>query len=112
MRSRARALFALLGFGFAALGAAAADSAEKENRAMKITTNAFAHNDAIPAKYTCDGADVSAPLVWSGVPAGTKSFILIVDDPDAPDPAAPKTTWVHWVLYNIPTSATSLPEAV
>jgi Raf kinase inhibitor-like YbhB/YbcL family protein len=65
----------------------------------------------IPAQYTCEGRDVSPPLQWSGVPAGTKSLALIVDDPDAPDPKAPKTVWVHWVVYDIPPDATSLQEA-
>ena len=79
---------------------------------LSLTTPAFAHRDAIPTRYTCEGADISPPLAWSGAPEGTKSFALIVDDPDAPDPAAPKMTWVHWVLYNLPPSAASLPEAV
>jgi len=77
-----------------------------------LTSLAFAHLAAIPPKYTCQGADVSPPLSWSGVPAGAKSLALIVDDPDAPDPAAPKMTWVHWVLYNIPPTTSGLPEAV
>lgn len=79
---------------------------------LVLTSTAFAHNAEIPAVYTCEGKDVSPPLNWSGVPAGTKSLALIVDDPDAPDPAAPKMTWVHWVLYGIPAAATGLPEAV
>jgi len=79
---------------------------------LTITSSAFSQNGEIPAKYTCDGKDVSPPLAWSGLPAGTKSLALIVDDPDAPDPAAPKMTWVHWVLYNIPPGATGLPEGV
>jgi Raf kinase inhibitor-like YbhB/YbcL family protein len=79
---------------------------------LTITSTAFAPGAAIPADYTCEGKDISPPLVWSGVPAGTKSFALIVDDPDAPDPAAPMMTWVHWVLYDIPPTASSLPEAV
>ena len=78
---------------------------------MKITSTAFAQDAAIPAKYTCEGGDISPPLAWSEVPGNAKSFVLIVDDPDAPDPAAPKMTWVHWVLYNIPAEATGLPEA-
>jgi Raf kinase inhibitor-like YbhB/YbcL family protein len=78
---------------------------------MKLESSAFDHNGDIPSKYTCDGDDVSPPLAWSGVPAGTKSFALIVDDPDAPDPAAPQRTWVHWVVYNIAAGATSIPEA-
>src|SRR5262249_57906930 len=60
----------------------------------------------------CEGGDVSPPLAWRDPPAGTKSLVLIVDDPDAPDPAAPKMTWVHWILYDIPATAGALPEAV
>jgi Raf kinase inhibitor-like YbhB/YbcL family protein len=65
---------------------------------------------AIPKRYTCDDANVSPPLAWSGAPAGTKSFALIVDDPDAPDPAAPKRVYVHWVLYDIPATVAELTE--
>ena len=79
---------------------------------LSLTSTAFAHHGAIPTKYTCDGADVSPPLAWSSLPPGTKSLALIVDDPDAPDPAAPRMTWVHWVLYNLPPDASALPEAV
>ena len=80
--------------------------------AFALTSTAFIHNGPIPKLYTCQGKDISPALAWSGVPAGTKSLALIVDDPDAPDPAAPKMTWVHWVLYNIPVDAAGLPEAV
>lgn len=79
---------------------------------LSITSPAFAHNTEIPEVCTCEGADTSPRLEWSGAPDGTKSFALIVDDPDAPDPAKPKMTWIHWVLYNIPADATSLAEAV
>ncbi len=79
---------------------------------MIIQSPAFAHDGEIPRKYTCDGEDVSPPLSWSAIPQGTKSLVLIVDDPDAPDPRAPKMTWVHWVLYNLPPEATGLPEGV
>jgi len=75
-----------------------------------LTSAAFAHQGAIPTKYTCEGADVSPPLTWIDLPPGSKSLALIVDDPDAPDPAAPKMTWVHWVLYNLPPTANGLPE--
>ena len=75
-----------------------------------ISSPAFAPNDPIPAKYTCEGADISPPLEWSGAPDGTRSFALIVDDPDAPDPAKPQRVYVHWVVYNIPASVTRLPE--
>ncbi|HEX8988832.1 MAG TPA: YbhB/YbcL family Raf kinase inhibitor-like protein [Rhodocyclaceae bacterium] len=79
---------------------------------LTLTSPAFAHEAEIPAKYTCEGSDISPPLTWSGVPVGTQSLALIADDPDAPDPAAPKTTWVHWVLYNMPPTAKGLSEAV
>jgi Raf kinase inhibitor-like YbhB/YbcL family protein len=93
---------------------AAADERETEVHAMSLTisSSAFRHNADIPARYTCDGDDVSPPLSWTGVPAGAKSLVLIVDDPDAPDPKAPKMTWVHWVLYNVPPGTTSLAEDV
>ncbi len=80
--------------------------------ALTIRSPAFEPNGEIPARYTCDGQDVSPPLEWSGVPEGTRSLALIVDDPDAPDPAAPRMVWVHWVLYNIPPDARGLPEGV
>jgi hypothetical protein len=70
--------------------------------AMDLSSTAFTANGDIPAVHTCEGRDQSPPLAWTGVPAGTKSLALIVDDPDAPDPAAPRMTWVHWVVYNVP----------
>ncbi|HKC43581.1 MAG TPA: YbhB/YbcL family Raf kinase inhibitor-like protein [Burkholderiales bacterium] len=79
---------------------------------LSLTSTAFTAGGAIPKRYTCEGEDLSPPLAWRDVPAGTKSLVLIVDDPDAPDPAAPKMTWVHWILYDIPATAGSLPEAV
>ena len=79
---------------------------------MTLTSAAFAPGGAIPARYTCDGKDYSPALAWTGVPAGAKSLVLIVDDPDAPDPAAPKMTWVHWVLYNLQARDGGLAEAV
>ena len=77
-----------------------------------LTSPAFGHGAEIPTACTCQGKDASPPLAWSGAPAGTRSFALIVDDPDAPDPRAPKMTWVHWVLYDIPPATTQLPEGV
>ena len=77
---------------------------------FRLISSAFADRGAIPRGYTCEGRDVSPPLAWSGVPAGAKSFALIVDDPDAPDPAAPKMTWVHWVLFDIPPAAGGIAE--
>ena len=80
--------------------------------ALKLSSPAFTHGGQIPTAYTCDGKDHSPLLTWSGVLEGTRSLALIVDDPDAPDPAAPKMTWVHWILYNLPPEAGRLPEAV
>jgi len=77
---------------------------------FKIGSAAFADGGSIPATYTCEGDDISPPLAWSGVPAGTKSLALVVDDPDAPDPAAPQRTWVHWVVYGIPGDAAGIDE--
>jgi Raf kinase inhibitor-like YbhB/YbcL family protein len=79
---------------------------------LKITSSAFAEGGAIPKKYTCEGEDLSPPLAISGVPAGTKSLVLIVDDPDAPDPAAPKMTYVHWVLFDLPPDTKEIPEGM
>jgi Raf kinase inhibitor-like YbhB/YbcL family protein len=79
---------------------------------LRLSSSAFADGGAIPARYTCEGRDVSPPLAWSGVPVGTRSLALIVDDPDAPDPRAPKMTWVHWVVFDLPPTARGLPEAV
>ena len=90
---------------------AAVASAHGEER-MRITSTAFGHQSGIPTLYTCEGKDASPPLAWTDIPAGAKSLALIVDDPDAPDPAAPKMTWVHWVLYNLPASNGGLPEGV
>ncbi len=79
---------------------------------FSITSTSFRHNGTIPSRHTCDGLNVSPPLNWSGIPANTKSLVLIIDDPDAPDPKAPKTTWVHWMLYNIPPDTQGLPEGI
>ena len=79
---------------------------------LTLSSPAFAHGGEIPSRFTCDGDDVSPALAWSGAPEGTQSLALIVDDPDAPDPAAPKRVWVHWVLYNIAPTAKGVPEAV
>ncbi|MBX3261775.1 MAG: YbhB/YbcL family Raf kinase inhibitor-like protein [Labilithrix sp.] len=78
--------------------------------AFNLTSPSFEHEHEIPARHTCDGADVSPALVWTDPPRGTKGFALIVDDPDAPDPRAPKRTWVHWVLYDLPADARALAE--
>jgi Raf kinase inhibitor-like YbhB/YbcL family protein len=73
---------------------------------LELTSPAFAQGQPIPVKYTCKGEDISPALAWGDPPAGTQSFALIMDDPDAP-----VGTWVHWVLFNIPASARGLPEA-
>jgi len=78
--------------------------------AISLTSPVFTHDGAIPKLYTCQGKDISPALVWSGLPNGTKSVALIVEDPDAPDPAAPQRIWVHWVLYNMPPVSTGLKE--
>ena len=80
--------------------------------ALVLTSTAFAHQTAMPPRTTCDGANVSPPLTWTGVPADAKSLLLIVDDPDAPDPAAPQRVWVHWLLYNLPVTCSGLAEGV
>lgn len=79
---------------------------------LAISSSAFPPGGEIPRVYTCDGRDISPPLAWTGVPAGTKSLVLIVDDPDAPDPRAPRMTWVHWVLYNLPPDTAGLAEGI
>src|SRR5207247_7980341 len=75
---------------------------------LTLTSPAFGPKAEIPAVHTCEGADTSPPLEWSGVPGRAKSLALIVDDPDAPDPKAPKMTYVHWVMYDIPPSTGNL----
>ena len=79
---------------------------------LTLTSSAFQQGGAIPSRHTCEGTDTSPPLAWSGVPEGTRSLALVVDDPDAPDPAKPKRVYVHWVLHDIPPTATALPEGV
>jgi hypothetical protein len=79
----------------------------KGGRAMEIKSSSFRQGDMIPAQYTCDGQNISPPLIWDGAPPETKSFALICDDPDAPI-----GTWVHWVIFDIPAGVNSLPESV
>jgi Raf kinase inhibitor-like YbhB/YbcL family protein len=74
---------------------------------FELRSSAFQQNLSIPTKYTCDGANVSVPLSWRDAPPATKSFALIVDDPDAPS-----GIWVHWVLYDLPASSHALGEAI
>jgi Raf kinase inhibitor-like YbhB/YbcL family protein len=80
--------------------------------ALTLGSPSFPPQGEIPTRHTCEGQDLSPALTWQGVPPGTRSLALIVDDPDAPDPKAPRMTWVHWVLYNLPGDASGLPEGV
>jgi Raf kinase inhibitor-like YbhB/YbcL family protein len=79
---------------------------------LSLSSPSFAPGGEIPSLFTCEGTDLSPRLDWSGVPPGAKSLALVVDDPDAPDPRAPKITWVHWILYNLPPAAGGLTEGV
>jgi Raf kinase inhibitor-like YbhB/YbcL family protein len=78
---------------------------------LTLTSPSFADGGSIPERYTCEGDDRSPALSWTGIPAGTRSLALIVDDPDAPDPGAPRMIWVHWVLYDLPPTSTGIAEA-
>jgi Raf kinase inhibitor-like YbhB/YbcL family protein len=79
---------------------------------LKISSPSFSSGENIPISFTCDGRDISPALQFSGLPSAVRSLVLIVDDPDAPDPKAPKMTWVHWLLYNLPPSSSGLVENV
>lgn len=79
---------------------------------MQISSSAFSNQGQIPTRYTCEGQDVSPPLSFRDVPDQAVSLVLIVDDPDAPDPASPRMTWVHWLLTDMPANTTGLREAV
>ncbi len=88
------------------------DKQEKVSMSMRLSSNSFFQDRVIQARHTCDGMNISPALAWSDIPGGTKSLALFVDDPDTPDPAAPKLRWVHWLLYNISPEAKFLPEDV
>jgi Raf kinase inhibitor-like YbhB/YbcL family protein len=107
MPSRA-ALAVLVLLAFTAKGNA---DEGKSTMSLTLTSTAFNNQDSIPARHTCEGDDISPALSWSDVPKNARSLVLIVDDPDAPDPKAPRMTWVHWVLYNLPADSTGLPES-
>ena len=79
---------------------------------LTITTPAFAHEAEIPMRYTQEGENLSPELVFSGVPANARSLVLLSDDPDAPDPEAPKRIWLHWLVVNIPTETAGFAEGV
>jgi Raf kinase inhibitor-like YbhB/YbcL family protein len=111
MHSNQRSPVPVIGYLIAAaLFSARPGLAQEKPMSLSLTSPAFSANGEIPKEHTCEGGDHSPELRWTGAPQGTRSFALIEDDPDAPDPKAPKTTWVHWVLYDIPTSVTSLPK--
>jgi len=99
-------LLAVVAMGGAGTAAAAGSGP------LTLTSSAFGAGASIPKVYTCEGEDISPPLSWSGVPAGARSLALIVSDPDAPDPAAPRMTWFHWVAYDLPAKAANLPESI
>jgi Raf kinase inhibitor-like YbhB/YbcL family protein len=103
---------ALIGMGLGMAAAACGDAGKQEGdtvaeESLKLVSSAFAHEEVIPVRHTCDGEDLSPPLSWTGAPTETKAFALICDDPDAP-----MGTWDHWLLFNIPAEKTSLPEGV
>jgi Raf kinase inhibitor-like YbhB/YbcL family protein len=103
--SRAVPLMVLLVLAGCQGGQRSAEDATPRVPAMQLTSSAFSEGAAIPKEYTGDGPDVSPPLRWCTAPVGTKTFALICDDPDAP-----RGTWVHWVLFNLPADAQDLPE--
>jgi Raf kinase inhibitor-like YbhB/YbcL family protein len=110
MRTNTHYVLAVLGL-FCAIGISAGGVRAEENMALTLTSTAFTHGGKIPSRYTCQGEDIAPRMEWQGVPANTQSLVLIVDDPDAPDPKAPRMTWVHWVVYNLPPHTKGLPEA-
>lgn len=111
MRKRLSLLFLIVflmcGTGCAAAPAAptAIPTTEEVPMAIELTSPAFQHGQPIPRRHTCDGEDISPALNWRNIPPGTKSLALIMDDPDAP-----RGTWSHWVIFNIPPEVTGLPE--
>jgi Raf kinase inhibitor-like YbhB/YbcL family protein len=107
---RPATLASVLTFALVVAGATRTRGAPMALQTLKLTSPAFANAGDIPSVFTCEGKDVSPPLGWSDVPANAKSVALLVEDPDAPDPKAPKRTFVHWVLYNVPTTARGVPE--
>jgi Raf kinase inhibitor-like YbhB/YbcL family protein len=102
--------FLRLAVGLLAVQAWLIADASGTTMALTLSSSAFKPGGKIPAKYSCEGDDISPPLSIAGAPEGTKSLALILDDPDAPDPKAPKRVWVHWVVYNLPPDTDSLPE--
>ncbi len=107
MNTRMNVLFVAAMLGCLATTGGAEQPNPKKVMNLQITSTAFAEGQSIPQKYTCQGSDISPPLAWTNTPANTKSFALIMDDPDAP-----MGTWVHWVLYDLLANTTGLPEDV
>ncbi|MDI1231666.1 MAG: YbhB/YbcL family Raf kinase inhibitor-like protein [Methylobacter sp.] len=110
--SKQPAFIRLIFLAFSIFFSTAIMAAGAQNMTLILQSPDFVHQGEIPKMFTCDGNDSSPALSWSGLPQNTKSLVLIVDDPDAPDPAKPKMTWVHWLLYNIPPAISELPPAV
>jgi Raf kinase inhibitor-like YbhB/YbcL family protein len=94
----------------ALLLALAAPAGGTEPMPFTLRSSAFTDGAGIPSRHTCEGEDVSPPLTWSDPPAGTRSFALVVEDPDVPDPRAPKRTWLHWLVYGLPADVRALAE--
>lgn len=86
--------------------------ASSEHKPLTLTVNAFAHGDTIPSKFTCDGDDISPQIEWSGIPEGTQSLVLIMEDRDVPKNLRPDGLFVHWILYTIPPSHNGFAEGV
>jgi Raf kinase inhibitor-like YbhB/YbcL family protein len=107
-----RCIFRLLILVFSSLFSLNLLAEGVQNMTLILKSPDFIHQGEIPKQFTCQGDDSSPALSWSGVPENAKSLVLIVDDPDAPDPAKPKMTWVHWVLYNIPPTLNELHGSV
>jgi len=107
MPPRFFAVALILYFGSLTLLAPAMLPAQDASQKLQLNTSAFQPGANIPKQFTCDGGDVSPALSWNDPPAGTRSFVLIMDDPDAP-----AGTWVHWVIYNLPATARQLPAHV
>ncbi len=105
-------LIRLIFLAFSIIFTTAVVAEGEQNMTLILQSADFVHQGEIPKSFTCDGNDSSPTLSWSGLPPLSKSLVLIVDDPDAPDPAKPKMTWVHWVLYNIPPTVAELSRAV
>jgi len=111
LSKKIKIIFACVLFLCTAIDGASRKKVNKNNKkgmdmaVMKVISNAFKDGEMIPAKYTCDGEDVSPQISWQDAPTGTKSFVLICDDPDAP-----MGIWVHWVVFNIPVSVTEFAQ--